>query len=227
VAALPSGLGGPAEIHDTLESLQDRQFITEQRIGGGITLVAPVRDLDSFHVDWHSLDRRRAAELEKLEAVQRYAYTKGCRRAFVLRYFGDPAAGNGCSGCDNCQGTAVARPVRTEPAKRARPVRRPHSAAGAAASHPGVADPPGSPNVVETLPPAARKLFERLRELRREIAREEAVRPYIVFDDKTLRQIAVHRPRTLAAFGDIRGIGPVKTERFGPRFIAALADDQP
>jgi ATP-dependent DNA helicase RecQ len=239
VAALPSGLGAPAEIHDTLESLQDRQFITEQRIGGGITLVAPSRDLDSFHVDWHSLDRRRAAELEKLEAVQRYAYTKGCRRAFVLRYFGDPAAGNGCSGCDNCQGTAAPRPVRTETAKRARPARRPRSASGGAASHRGVADSadspdspdsphsPRSPNVVETLPPAARELFDRLRELRREIAREAAVPPYIVFDDKTLRQIAVHRPRTLAAFGDLRGIGPVKTERFGPRFIAALADDQP
>jgi ATP-dependent DNA helicase RecQ len=239
VAALPSGLGAPAEIHDTLESLQDRQFITEQRIGGGITLVAPSRDLDSFHVDWHSLDRRRAAELEKLEAVQRYAYTKGCRRAFVLRYFGDPAAGNGCSGCDNCQGTAAPRPVRTEPAKRARPARRPRSASGGAASHRGVAESPDSPdspdsphsprspNVVETLPPAARELFDRLRELRREIAREAAVPPYIVFDDKTLRQIAVHRPRTLAAFGDLRGIGPVKTERFGPRFIAALADDQP
>ncbi len=76
------------------------------------------------------------------------------------------------------------------------------------------------------LPAPARELFDRLRTLRREIAREEEVPAYIVFDDKTLRRIAVHRPRTLAAFGDLRGIGPVKTERFGPRFIAALTDEQ-
>ena len=51
---------------------------------------------------WALLNRRRDAELSKLQAVQRYAYTKGCRRAFILRYFGDPAARQTCEGCDNC-----------------------------------------------------------------------------------------------------------------------------
>jgi ATP-dependent DNA helicase RecQ len=235
VAALPSGLGAPAEIQDTLESLEARQFITVQRIGGGVTLTSPSRDLASFDVDWGSLDRRREAELEKLEAVQRYAYAKSCRRAFVLRYFGDPAAGNSCSGCDNCQGTTMARPAKPEPVKRTRSATRSAaekssgSAAGASARAGKPARPTAttaSADAADGLPPAAQKIFERLRTLRREIAREHEVPPYIVFDDKTLRQIAVHRPRTLAAFGDLRGIGPVKTERFGPRFIAALSDDQ-
>ncbi|MGI9090848.1 MAG: HRDC domain-containing protein, partial [Gemmatimonadaceae bacterium] len=75
--------------------------------------------------------------------------------------------------------------------------------------------------------PEARERFERLRELRRNIAREAQVPPYIVFDDRTLRQIAVHRPRTLEAFGGLRGIGPVKTEKFGPRFLAAMAEAEP
>ncbi len=74
------------------------------------------------------------------------------------------------------------------------------------------------------LPPEAQARFERLRALRREIAHEEEVPAYIVFDDKTLRRIAVNTPRTLAAFGEVHGVGPVKTERFGPRFIAALAE---
>src|SRR6185437_8378155 len=120
IASLPSGLGAPMEIQDTLESLESRQFVTVQRLGGGITLVAPSRDLDSFKVDWKSLDQRREAELEKLEAVQRYAYAKSCRRAFVLRYFGDPAAGNSCSGCDNCEGTAAPRPPKDEAPARSR-----------------------------------------------------------------------------------------------------------
>jgi ATP-dependent DNA helicase RecQ len=228
VASLPSGLGAPAEIHDTLESLEARQFITAQRLGGGITLTSPERGLESFDVDWASLDQRRDAELEKLEAVQRYAYAKSCRRAFVLKYFGDPAAGNSCSGCDNCQGTAAPRPAKGEPAKgepakRVRAADRPRCAAVPKPSPGRTRD--GS-DAAADLPPAAQAVFDRLRALRREIAREQAVPPYIVFDDKTLRQIAVHRPRTLAALGDLHGIGPIKTERYGPRFIAALTEDQ-
>lgn len=225
VAALPSGLGAPAEIQDTLESLEGRQFITAQRLGGGVTLTSPERDLASFKVDWASLDRRRDAEMEKLEAVQRYAYTKSCRRAFVLKYFGDPAAGSHCSGCDNCQGTTVARPAKAEPARRPRATG--HSRTGVAEAPAGMRPTrKKASDAADDLPAGARELFDRLRALRREIAREQEVPPYIVFDDKTLRQIAVHRPRTLAAFGDLRGIGPVKTERFGPRFIAALTDDK-
>jgi ATP-dependent DNA helicase RecQ len=223
VAALPSGLGAPMEIQDTLESLEKRQFLTMQRIGGGITLVAPSRDLDSFDVDWKSLDQRRQAELEKLEAVQRYAYAKSCRRAFVLRYFGDPAAGNSCSGCDNCQGTTAPRPPKEEAPARNRSAGR---ARGGPVPKPARDRARQAPDVADDLPAPARALFDRLRALRREIAREEEVPAYIVFDDKTLRQIAVHHPRTLSAFGELRGIGPVKTERFGARFMAALADDQ-
>ncbi|HEY7896953.1 MAG TPA: ATP-dependent DNA helicase RecQ [Gemmatimonadaceae bacterium] len=224
VAALPSGLGAPPEIQDTLESLEARQFITAQRVGGGVTLTSPTRELESFKVDWKSLDRRRDAELEKLEAVQKYAYAKSCRRAFVLRYFGDPAAGNGCSGCDNCQGTTVERPPKAEAVRRPRAGAR--TRAGAVGALKAVFSGGKKAEVTDDLPPAAQQLFDRLRSLRREIAREQEVPPYIVFDDKTLRQIAVHRPRTLAAFGDLRGVGPVKTERFGPRFIAALIEDQ-
>jgi superfamily II DNA helicase RecQ len=36
--------------------------------------------------------------------MQAYAYTRGCRRGFVLRYFGDPDAMDRCTGCDNCLG---------------------------------------------------------------------------------------------------------------------------
>jgi ATP-dependent DNA helicase RecQ len=184
-----------------------------------MSLAAPSRDLDTFGIDWATIDRRRDAELQKLDAVQMYAYTKRCRRAFVLKYFGDPAAGTTCSGCDNCQGTTVARPARGERVKGARPGRK-------SADSSRKSNRPANSRADATqsdLAPEAQAIFDRLRALRREIAQEEHVPPYIVFDDKTLRQIAVHRPRTLAAFGELRGIGPVKTERFGPRFIAVAA----
>src|SRR5690606_35293049 len=53
-------------------------------------------------VDWRMLRRGREREYTKLEWMQRYAYTRGCRRGFVLRYFGDPAAMRHCGACDRC-----------------------------------------------------------------------------------------------------------------------------
>jgi ATP-dependent DNA helicase RecQ len=47
--------------------------------------------------------RRREIELAKLEAMERYARTTGCRRAFSLRYFGESACPDRCSACDNCE----------------------------------------------------------------------------------------------------------------------------
>ncbi len=228
LAALPSGLGGAAEVQDALSGLQDRQFVTVQRLGGGITLAAPGRGLDQFRVDWTSLDARRDSELDKLKAVQSYAYAKSCRRSFVLRYFGDPAARDRCTGCDNCLGTTV---VRAPSDGKAVAKRRGNGGSAGRGAAPGATGPTATrmprasgEATAEDLAPDARDCFERLRELRRDIAREAQVPPYIVFDDKTLRQIAVHRPRTLAAFGDLRGIGPIKTEKFGPRFLAVMAE---
>jgi len=53
-------------------------------------------------VDWRMLRRGREREYTKLEWMQRYAYTRSCRRGFVLRYFGDPAAMRYCGACDRC-----------------------------------------------------------------------------------------------------------------------------
>ncbi|MGQ3671231.1 DNA helicase RecQ [Xanthobacter sp. TB0136] len=62
-------------------------------------------------------------------------------------------------------------------------------------------------------------LFRRLKALRLEIAREQGVPPYVIFHDTTLMEIARVRPRSLAAFGDISGVGEAKLERYGPQFL--------
>ena len=62
-------------------------------------------------------------------------------------------------------------------------------------------------------------LFERLRQLRKELAEEEGVAPFVIFHDKTLRTIAGHRPMTLSALREISGIGEVKVERYGRRVL--------
>ncbi|HYS68898.1 MAG TPA: HRDC domain-containing protein, partial [Gemmatimonadaceae bacterium] len=71
------------------------------------------------------------------------------------------------------------------------------------------------------------RLLASLKAVRTAIAREEHVPPYIVFSDRTLAELAVRRPRSLSAFQDVRGVGPMKLERYGERFLDAIstADD--
>jgi ATP-dependent DNA helicase RecQ len=63
--------------------------------------------------------------------------------------------------------------------------------------------------------PAAAHVFEALRVYRLKLAQEWGVPPYVVASDRTLRDIALLRPRTLHELGLAHGIGPQKLERFG------------
>lgn len=65
-------------------------------------------------------------------------------------------------------------------------------------------------------------LFLRLKELRIRIAKEEQVPAYIVFNDKTLVQMAIRQPSTKAQLLEIQGIGTRKLEKYGDRFLEVL-----
>ena len=65
-------------------------------------------------------------------------------------------------------------------------------------------------------------LFEHLRMLRKEIADEEKVPPFVIFSDKTLREICEKKPAELESMRFISGIGEVKFEKYGKRFFDAL-----
>ena len=65
-------------------------------------------------------------------------------------------------------------------------------------------------------------LFDRLRELRRTLASERGVPPYIVFSDVALRHMAREYPTTPAAFGLIHGVGDKKLKEFGDPFTAEI-----
>jgi len=175
--------------------------------------------------------RRRAAELAKLDIMQRYAYARTCRRTFILRYFGDPAAPGECDGCDNCLGNhraAVIPDVRARFRRGGSPRGLP--AAGGRGSA-GLADragqrPPtraGGPTAADAaLGPADLLLFETLRTVRSELARRDAVPAYVVFPDRTLLEMAARRPRSLTAMAEVPGVGPVKLERYGELFLRAV-----
>jgi ATP-dependent DNA helicase RecQ len=71
---------------------------------------------------------------------------------------------------------------------------------------------------------AAEVLFEALRRHRLAVARTEGVAPFIVASDRTLRDIAALRPRTLAELEQAHGVGRHKAARYGAGLLAVVAD---
>ena len=67
-------------------------------------------------------------------------------------------------------------------------------------------------------------LFDRLRRLRKKIADEQSVPPYVVFQDSTLKLMAQVQPQTLVEFGQLSGVGSRKLEQYGERFIAEICE---
>jgi ATP-dependent DNA helicase RecQ len=73
---------------------------------------------------------------------------------------------------------------------------------------------------------SANSLFEILRKLRSEIAKEEEVPAYIIFNDATLKQMEIQRPMSDDEFLAIDGVGKAKLEKYGDTFIKAIIEFQ-
>ncbi len=70
-------------------------------------------------------------------------------------------------------------------------------------------------------------LFEALRGLRRDLARERGLPPYLIFNDRTLAELAAHKPRSPEEFRRIKGVGDKKAADLGPVFLARIAELAP
>ena len=81
------------------------------------------------------------------------------------------------------------------------------------------------PTHAETKPTPAedKELFERLRQLRIQIAKEEHLPPYIIFSDKTLHELSTYKPKSIAAFGTIYGVGENKQAKYGAIFVETIS----
>ncbi len=214
------GLGGAMGIAALLDSLQNRQFIVWERSGGGLRISDVRRPFSVLRINWEQLDRRRAGDMGKLDAMQKYSYTTGCRRGFLLRYFGDPAASNSCSGCDICLGTHE----QEVPAAKRDSSRKRRGVAGGASAGPsraGRREPAADDVEASAAQPA---LVAALRELRTSLARAAKVPAYVIFPDRTLVEMAVRRPESLDALSGVRGVGPTKLERYGEKILAVIRE---
>jgi ATP-dependent DNA helicase RecQ len=90
-------------------------------------------------------------------------------------------------------------------------LRKTRSSGGAAAPHPHAED-------------ADTALLARLKELRLRIAKENSVPAYVVFNDRSLIEMAARHPTSIGELGTVHGVGASKLEKFGDRFLALLCD---
>ena len=90
----------------------------------------------------------------------------------------------------------------------------------------GIAGRSGVAGIAEGAAPSAgdEALFQQLRTLRKAIADEAGVPPYVVFSDAALRDMCARRPATDEEFLEVSGVGAVKLQRYGDAFLAAIRD---
>ncbi|MFC2057383.1 DNA helicase RecQ [Campylobacterota bacterium] len=69
------------------------------------------------------------------------------------------------------------------------------------------------------------EVYDKLRDLRTQIASEKGIPPYIVFSDKTLKDLSMKVPQDKEAMLEVHGIGEVKFERYGKEFLTLLNDE--
>ncbi|MGH7459755.1 MAG: RecQ family ATP-dependent DNA helicase [Longimicrobiales bacterium] len=143
------------------------------------------------------LQRTRRASIVKLFSLLE---RKRCRHQMILEHFGEEIAP--CrESCDVCTGRTIKEMAGTASLK---PIAIPSASLVASAN---ALDP----------------LFDRLRVLRKEIADRNGVPAYVVFNDRTLAEMAVRRPATSEELLRISGVGENKLARYGAEFLAAIA----
>jgi len=143
----------------------------------------------------------RAATKQKTVELFNLAESTRCRHRSLAAYFDEQIEPCGTS-CDACLGRDLGALLASS--YRVTNVR------GAAPAKVHIDDEPDP------------ELFEKLRGLRKAIADAEHVPAYIVFSDAVLRAMAAAAPTTERELLAISGVGPVKLERYGDRFLELL-----
>lgn len=150
---------------------------------------------------------------ERLKQMTFYATGAGCLRARILTYFGETAAQENCGNCSFCLGLSDAKAKDAQAAETARSSHRTSRAPQKRARE----------RAREGVRPAVNaKLFARLSALRREIAQEQRVPPFIIFTNATLRDMAIKRPRTYGEMLRVEGVGKNKLARYGDAFLEEI-----
>ncbi len=155
----------------------------------------------------------KRARWNTLEALVNYAEGGECRHSGILTYYQDSQRIEACGHCDSCDPSSprkIARPVGAQlqaPTKAARKKKAKRAAIAAEEGMDGL----------------QKERLATLKEWRKQKAKELDVAAFMVFSDKTLRDLAERNPRTREALREVYGIGEQKLEAFGVDVLAELA----
>lgn len=145
-----------------------------------------------------------------LEAITQFVESAECRHAGILTYFRDADRLEKCGHCDVCLPESVRRVKRPQDvAKTERAARKAKAKAK-------------REKIPEALDSQAEARALVLRDWRKRFAKERDVPAFIVFSDRTLRDLASQNPRTLADLEKVYGLGPAKIELFGEEVLREL-----
>lgn len=133
----------------------------------------------------------------KLSQVMNYCEYKSCKRKYILKYFGEDFLEDNCMACDFCLDLPKLERIEQKTL---------------------------IPNEKEKLLEYDAILFEKLRVLRRQIAVQRNVPPFIIFGDVSLREMACCFPRNNEEFLNIKGVGQQKLDNFGDLFLKVIND---
>jgi ATP-dependent DNA helicase RecQ len=145
-------------------------------------------------------DREQAEQ--NIAQVLAYGELTSCRRRFLLEYFGEVYDVPNCQNCDCCTGL---RPLASTVATPA--IRKTNTT-----------------SIRSSEVTYDEDLFSVLRSVRSEEAKKRGVPPYIIFGDKTLREMAFQRPTTDDEFLALTGVGEKKLSQFGEIFMVAIRE---
>lgn len=134
-----------------------------------------------------------------LQQSLQYGTLTSCRRAFLLNYFNEAYPETNCGNCDQCVGLTPLQAVDSRMSSRAR----------------GKTSATGSVDG---------ELFAILKQIRMAEAKRLGVPPYMVFGDKSLREMVRHLPQTDDTFLAINGVGEKKLTNFGELFMSAIRE---
>ncbi|MEK6918670.1 MAG: ATP-dependent DNA helicase RecQ [Nanoarchaeota archaeon] len=158
-------------------------------------------------------DREKAAHATtKMEEVMSYCEEEGCRRKHILKYFGENYKEENCQACDKC--------IESEkPQKSIKETKKEKVYKGRFSPFEEITIKKET-NIFEEK--FDKELFEKLRLLRKQLANQRNVPPFVIFSDVTLREMSTSMPKNEEELLEINGVGQQKLKDFGDFFIEEI-----
>jgi len=220
--ALARAAGGESPV-ELMDRLQEGSFLEWQQANEGVWVIDRQTPVNRLPVDWQTVEKKRENDLWKLQKMQIYAYTKDCRRGFVLQYFGDSAAMKHCGACDNClqegEGLAAQHGISLDDSPPGRRERQPRGRLSTEFRRDRRAARKDGFDLATDGGLSARSgpdlLRDQLRVLRRELARRHDTPAFMVFSDDVLQNIAQAQPSSPEALLEVRGVTQRLLDQYG------------